>query len=120
MLPESLVACTISRVDELKMVPSLYVFRHESRVVTPVLVRVLVQVVGLGCPHEVWHRLGKDAKALLAGFELLLSLFLLITMLDERLPLWKSEMPGLFFIQHHAVILPFMWSHPWKEGASLL
>src|SRR5437899_2636656 len=114
MLPESLVACTIIRVDELEMVPSLYLFRREPSVVTPALVRVLMQAVGLGCPHELWHCLGKDAKVLLVGFELLLRSLLRSNMLDERLPEWKSEMPD------HAVAIPFIWSHPWKEVASLL
>src|SRR5258708_22558606 len=80
MLQERSVASTIVGMDELEMSPSvaLCLLKREPSVVTPAPVRVLELAVGTPRPHQLRHRFGQHPPVLLAFFDFLFSLFLVL------------------------------------------
>src|SRR5258708_3455942 len=98
MLPERSVAFTIIGMDELEISPSvaLCLLKREPGVVTQALVRVLVPAVGSCHHHKLWHRFGQHAPVLLAFFDFLFSLFLVLDVGAGAKPL--DDLTG--FIAH--------------------
>src|SRR5260370_16897327 len=77
-MPKSQNTFSLLRMQELTPSMALELLKSGMRILTIALITVVKTVIWSSGPHELRHRFGQHAPVLLAGFELLLSPFLLL------------------------------------------